>query len=153
MSGKVGDYLEAKLLDAVFGGGASQTQFTGNATLYIGVSTAASPASDSTLLANEPTSTGNYSRIAVTNNSTNFPAATGTNPATKKLHVSFSFPASNAAWSTGATALQSFFIADSATLAAGNVLWSGPLTPSTDAVNGTGVTLSFAVDALQFTLA
>lgn len=153
MAGKVGDYLEAKFLDAAFGGGAAQSVFTGNATLYIGVSTAASPASDATLLAAEPTATGNYSRIVVTNNSTNWPAATGTNPAIKKLHVSFSFPASTAAWSTGATPLASFFIADAATLAAGNVLWSGPLTPATDAVNGTGVTLSFAIDALQLTLA
>ena len=46
MAGKVGDYLQAKLLDAVFGGGASQSVFTDNATLYIGLSTAASPATD-----------------------------------------------------------------------------------------------------------
>jgi hypothetical protein len=46
MAGKVGDYLQAKLLDAVFGGGASQSVFTGNATLYIGVSTQALPATN-----------------------------------------------------------------------------------------------------------
>lgn len=152
MSGKIGDYLQAKLLDTVFGGGASQTVFTGNATLYIGVSTTASPATDANILTGEPTSAGNYSRIAVTNNATNWPAATGSSPATKKLHVSQSFATSNAAWSTGSSALQSFFIADASTLGGGNVLWSGPLTPATDAVNGTGVTLSFGSDALQLTL-
>jgi len=152
VAGKVGDYLQAKLLDAVFGGGAAQSVFTGNATVYIGVSTQALPATDAVLLAAEPTSAGNYSRIVVTNNTTNFTAATGASPATKKLHVAFSFPASNAAWSSGATALATFFIADAATLGAGNVLWAGPLTPSTDSVNGSGVTLSFAIDALQTTL-
>lgn len=153
MAGKIGDYLEPLLLQAVLGGGASQSQFTGNATLYIGVSTAASPATDAALKSGEPTATGGYARIAVTNNTTNFPAATGTNPATSKLHVAFSFPASSAAWSTGAAALQSFFIADAATLAGGNILFSGPLTPATDIVNGAGVTLYFAIDALTFTLA
>jgi hypothetical protein len=152
MAGKVGDYLQLKVLDAVFGGGASQSVFTGNATLYIGVSTQALPATDANVLLGEPTSAGNYSRIVVTNNSTNFPAASGASPATKKLHVSFSFPASNAAWSSGTTALATFFIADASTLGAGNVLWAGPLTPNADSVNGTGVTLSFAIDALQMTL-
>ena len=152
MAGQIGGYLEQKLLDAVFGGGASQSVFTGNATLYIGVSTTASPDTDANILAGEPTSAGNYSRIAVTNNTTNYPNSTGTAPATKKLHVAQSFPTSNAAWSTGATALKSFLIADAATLGAGNVLWIGVLTPNTDTVNGTGVTLSFAIDALQLTL-
>ena len=152
MAGKIGEYLQPLLLQAVFGGGASQAQFTGNATVYIGVCTQASPTTDALLKSTEPTSAGGYARIAVTNNTTNFPAATGVSPATSKLHISFSFPASSGAWSTGATALQSFFIADSATLAGGNILWSGPLTPSTDIVNGTGVTLTFAIDALQFTI-
>jgi hypothetical protein len=152
VAGKIGDYLQAKLLDAVFGGGAAQSIFTGNATLYIGVSTAGLPATDAVLLAAEPTSAGNYGRIVVTNNATNFPAATGTSPATKKLHVAVSFAASTAAWSTGATPLASFFISDSPTLGAGNVLWAGPLAPATDIVNGTGVTLSYAIDALQCTL-
>ncbi len=147
-------YLQPKLLDAVFGGGASQSAWTGDATLYIGVSTQANSSSvtDANLLAGEPSSTGSYARIVVTNNATNFPAATGSDPATKKLHVSFSFPTSTAAWSTGVSALQSWFIADAATLGAGNVLWSGALTPNTDAVNGTGVTFTFAIDALSATL-
>ncbi len=152
MAGKVGDFLQLKLLDAVFGGGAAQSVFTGNATLFIGVSTQALPATDANVLLGEPTATGNYSRISVTNNTTNFPASTGASPGTKKLHVSFSFPASNAAWSSGATVLVTFFISDASTLGAGNVLWAGPLVPATDIVNGTGITFTFAIDALQMTL-
>lgn len=148
----ISQYLQPLLLQAIFGGGAAQAQFTGNATLYIGVSTNAFPTTDALLKSGEPTSAGSYARIVVTNNATNFPVAAGSNPATSKLHVAFSFAASSAAWSTGATPLASWFIADAATLAGGNVLWSGALNPATDIVNGAGVTLSFAIDALQFTL-
>lgn len=148
----ISQYLQPLLLQAVFGGGAAQSQFTGNATLFIGVCTQAFPTTDALLKSTEPTNAGGYARISVTNNATNFPAATGTNPATSKLHIAFSFPASNAAWSTGATPLASWFIADASTLGAGNVLWSGACVPATDIVNGTGVTFSFAIDALAFTL-
>ena len=156
----VSQYLQPKILGAVFGGGAAQSSWTGGATWYIGVtmcqaSTATAwttSVTDANLLAGEPTSAGNYGRIVVTNNATNFPAATGSNPATSKLHVAFSFAASNAAWSTGAQALTGFFIADASTLGAGNVLWSGALSPATDIVNGTGITFTFAIDQLTFTL-
>lgn len=152
MAGIIGQYLEPLLLNAVFGGGATQSAFTGNATVYIGVCTTTSPGTDALLKSTEPSSTGGYARIAVTNNSTNFPVATGSAPASKSLNVSFSFPVSTLAWSTGATALASFFIADASTLAGGNILWSGPLAPATDVVNGTGVTFTFAIGALTFTL-
>jgi hypothetical protein len=148
--------LQLNLLDAVFGGGSSQSAWTGVATLYNGVSTSTYTTSllDATIIAAEPTSAGSYARISVTNNSTNFPAATtSTATGTKKLHVSFSFPASTAAWSTGATALASFFWASVATLATGPVVWMGALSPATDVVNGSGVTFSYAIDAVQMTLA
>jgi hypothetical protein len=148
-------YLQLKLLDAVFGGGAAQSAWTGNATVYAGVSTSAYTTSlaDATILAAEPTSAGSYARIAVTNNATNFPASTNsTVTGTKKLHVSFSFPASTAAWSTGATALASWFWADAATLGAGNNLWMGTLSPATLSVNGAGVTFTYAIDALVMTM-
>lgn len=150
----VGQYLQPKLLGAVFGGGASQTSWTGVATLYVGLSTQAwsTTVTDAELLAGEPTATGAYARIAVTNNTTNFPAPTGSNPCTVKLATAESFPTSTAAWSTGTTALASVFIADSATLDSGNILWSAALTPDTDTVNGSGVTLSFAANALEATL-
>lgn len=148
----IGQYLQPLLLQAIFGGGAAQAQFVGNATLYIGVSTAAFPTTDALLKSGEPTSAGSYARIVVTNNNTNFPAASGSNPATSKLHIAFAFAASSAAWSTGGTPIASWFISDSPTLASGNILWSGACVPATDIVNGIGVTFSFAIDALTFTL-
>jgi hypothetical protein len=145
--------------DFIFAAGLSTSPTAGPVplpnTLYIGVCTQAFPTTDALLKSTEPTSTGSYARIVVPNNggaSGNWPLPTGSNPATSKLHIAFSFAASTAAWSTGATALASWFIADAPTLAGGNVLWSGALSPATDAVNGSGVTLSFAIDALQTTL-
>lgn len=141
--------MQGKLLNLIFG----QVAYTGVTPVFIGVSTVANSSAnvDATLAAGEPTAgTGSYARITVTDNTTNFPTATGTNPTTSKLHVSFSFAASTAAWSTGASALQSWAIYDA--LTSGNMLWNGPLVPSTDIVNGTGVTLSFAIDALTTAL-
>jgi hypothetical protein len=148
--------LQLNILDAIFGGGASQSAWTGVATVYCGVSTSTYSVTllDATIIAAEPSSTGSYARIVITNNSTNFPASTtSTATGTKKLHVAFSFTTSTAAWSTGATALASFFFSSVTTLATGPVMYMGALSPATDIVNGTGVTFTFAIDALQMTLA
>lgn len=103
------------------------------------------------ILSNEPTSTGAYARVAVVNNPTNWPASTGSAPATKQNGTAVTFPASTAAWSSGATALEIFFIADQSVLAAGNVIAYGYLTtPQT--VNASGITPSFAASALTATL-
>lgn len=101
-----------------------------------------------TIVANEPTSTGSYARVAVLNNPTQWPAASGTYPASKSNGATISFPASTAAWSSGATAVLIFFLADASTLAGGNLLGWGYLTQSTLTVNASGVTLSFAGSAL-----
>lgn len=103
-----------------------------------------------TILSNEPTSTGGYARVAVVNSATNFTAATGTYPASKTNGTSISFPASTAAWSSGATALDIWFLADSSTLAGGNVLVWGYLTTA-QTVNASGITPSFASSALTVT--
>ena len=63
----------------------------------------------------------------------------------------FSFTASSAAWSTGATNLVTAFIADAPTLAGGNVLAVGQLT-TPQAVNASGITLSFASGQITITL-
>lgn len=142
-------YLQGKQLAKMYGA----VDWTAPATLYIGVGTVANTSAnvDATLAAGEPTiGTGSYARIVVTNNTTNFPTPTGSNPTTSKLHVAFSFAASTAAWSTGATALQSWMIFDAAS--AGNMLWNGPLVPATFTVNAAGVTLSYAIDALTASL-
>jgi len=62
-TGRYTDYLANKLLDHVFGGG----DFTRPATLYIGGLKAG----------DVEVSGGSYARVAVTNNGTNFPGASG----------------------------------------------------------------------------
>lgn len=89
------DTLEAAILNHVFGGG----DYARPATLYLAIYTAApSDAGGGT----EATG-GGYARLSITNNGTNFPAATGTAPTEKDNGVDFDFPAATgAAWSAGA---------------------------------------------------
>lgn len=61
------DYLENKLLDHVLGGG----DYTRPATLYVALTTTQSADGSG---GTEPSGNG-YARVAVTNNATNFPAA------------------------------------------------------------------------------
>jgi hypothetical protein len=121
-------------------------------TLYIGLSTqSASGATQSNLLSGEPTSTGSYARIAINNTQANFPIASAATPSVLTAGGPFSFAASTAAWSTGATNLQTMFFADASTLAGGNVIAYGPL-GTAQAVNASGITLSFASSAITITL-
>lgn len=121
-------------------------------TVYIGLTTqAVSGATQANILSGEPTSTGSYARIVVVNNAVSWPSATAATPSVQTSGATFSFPASSAAWSTGATNLVQMFISDAPTLAGGNVLAFGALgTPQ--AVNASGITLSFASTAITITL-
>ena len=122
-------------------------------TWYIGLSTqAVSGATQANILSGEPTATGSYARIVVPNVAGNWSAATYSSPtATTASAATFSFPASSAAWSTGSTNLIQVFLADASTLAGGNVFGYGALT-TPQAVNASGITLSFASTALTVTL-
>ena len=71
------------------------------ATLFIAAFTVL-PADDGTGGTEVTIGQGGYARIAVTNNTTNFPAAAAANPTTSFLAVSFSFPTATADWSSGA---------------------------------------------------
>lgn len=82
------------------------------------------------------TSSTAYARVAVTNNSTNWPAATGTSPTTKTNGAAFTFPTATASWGT----VQSFYICDAST--AGNVLYGGDLTASKAIASGDTATFS-----------
>lgn len=77
-----------------------------------------------------------YARVAVTNNSTNWPAATGTSPTTKTNGAAFTFPTATASWGT----VQSFYICDASS--AGNVLYGGDLTASKAIASGDTATFS-----------
>lgn len=141
------------------GGGSTNTGPTNGAIpswqltdLYIGLSTQAfAGATQANVLSGEPTSTGTYGRIVVLNNRASFPIATAASPSVLTAGGPFSFAQSTAAWSTGATNLQTMFIADSTSLAGGNVLAIGQLT-TPQAVNAANITLSFASGQITITL-
>jgi hypothetical protein len=140
MAGSLSDYLEKKLQDHVFGA----TVFTAPATVYLALLTDSNTAAQRDAGTVTEVTGGAYARVAVTNNTTNFPAASGVT-ALKNLGVAFSFPAPTANWGT-ATA---FAIYDAATV--GNLLCWGDLTTPRVINNGDGAP-SFAINALNGTL-
>lgn len=83
------DAAEAQTLDAWFG-----SQVLGPATWYVELMTAAHADAGT---GGTPVSGGNYSRIAVTNNATNFPAASG---GSKSNGTAINSATSSAAWGT-----------------------------------------------------
>lgn len=125
------DYAEKKVLDLILGAVA----FPAPATVYVSLHTA-----DPTDLGTGTEVTGgSYARVALTNNLTNWPAATGT-AAVKSNGTAINFPTSTAAWGT----VVSFGIWDAVTT--GNLLYYAALTASQ--VIGSGQTPSFAVGQL-----
>jgi hypothetical protein len=126
--------LENKVMNHILGGG----DYTRLATVHLALFTAA------------PTETGGgtevsgsgYSRLAVTNNSTNFPAASG---GQKSNGTAFTFPAaSGGSW--GTVTHWAFMSASTG----GDILFFGALA-SAKTVNNTDV-LSFGVGQLSITL-
>jgi hypothetical protein len=130
-------YLEGKLLDEVF----SATAFTAPTNLYVALSTGLATAA-----VVEPSGNG-YARVAVVNNATNWPAATGSAPASKSNGVAITFPVVTGTAQTWGT-VQSFAIYDAVT--AGNLICQGALT--TSQTLNSGDTLSFAIAAMTITL-
>lgn len=127
------NFLEAELLDHVFG----NASYSAPATLYVGLCT--DVAEDGTITG-EP-SGSSYARVAVTNNATNFPAASG---GSKANGATITFPEATGSWGT----LDTFFISDAAT--AGNILGYGDLT--TPRTIDSGTTVRFDIGALTIAL-
>lgn len=118
MAGSFSDFLEKKILDYIFGA----VTYTPPATLYIGLSTT-TVADDGTGIT-EPIG-NSYSRASVTNNTTNFPSATGTT-ATKTTGADIVFTTPTGSWGN----ITDFFVSDA--LMGGNMLCHGTLgTPQT----------------------
>ncbi len=128
------DYLEKKVQDLVLGGVAFPAPAT-----HVALFTVAP--TDST--AGTEVTGGAYARVNVTNNTTNWPAATGATAA-KSNGTVVTFATATAAWGT----VVAFAIMDAAT--AGNMLWWGDLT--TVKAIASGDTASFAVGSLSTTL-
>lgn len=132
MAGK-SDYLENAILDHILGG----PDYTRAATVYVALFTVT------------PLDTGsggtevvgnNYSRVSVTNNNTNWPAASG---GTKTNGTAITFPTASGTWGT----IVSFGIYDAST--SGNLLYFGSLSTAQTVVNGN--TVSFAASSLTIT--
>lgn len=136
MAGSFSDYLEAKILDEVFGA----TAFSAPGTLYVALFTAAPSDSGG---GTEVTG-GSYARVAVTNNTTNWPNATGTSPTSKSNGTVITFPTATANWGT----VVAFGIFDASS--GGNLIaWADLNTSRT--INSSD-TASFGVGSLTITL-
>jgi hypothetical protein len=147
--------LKSRILGGLFGGVAYPAI---PATLYLGLSTAAwATSTDAQILSGEPSSTGGYARVAVTDNTTNWATVTagsfvGSADSTNLQAGpgptgAASFPASTGSgWSSAGNFLVTAFWADASTLGGGNLLWCG--TP----VNASGVALSLSVNQAGITL-
>ncbi len=140
MAGSKSDYMEKVVLDLFLGG----VVYTPVGTLYLALSTAAYSDAATGASMNEVSSTNTgYGRYAAANNTTNWPAATGTSPSSKGNGTSFTFPAATSSWGT----IRSFYVTDAPT--GGNVLYGGDLTTAKDIL--TGDTATFAQGAITVT--
>ena len=137
MAGSFSDYLEQKVLNHVFGA----TAYSAPGTLYFALFTAAPSDSGG---GTEVTG-GSYARVALTNNTTNFPNATGTSPTSKTNGATVTFPTASANWGT----VVAFGIFDASS--GGNLICWADLTANKTVNNGD--TASFAASALTITLA
>lgn len=136
MAGSFSDFLELEILDHVF----SAATYTPPVTLYVGLWTAAlSDASVGT--AGSEVSGGGYARVAVTNNATNFPAASS---GSKSNGTTITFPTASASWGTATYC----GLTDAVT--GGNMLAWADLNSSKSIASGD--TASFSIGALTITL-
>jgi hypothetical protein len=134
MPGGKSYFLSAEVLDHVLGG----ADYSRPGTVHVALFTAApGDAGGGT-----ECSGGAYARTGVTNNATNFPAASGT-PVLKSNGTAITFPKATASWGT----VTAFGLFDAAN--AGNLLYWGSLTtPRAVAIDDTP---SFAAGALTIT--
>ncbi len=126
------DYLENELLDHVFGG----SDYARPATLYIALYTSAPSDSGG----GTEVSGGSYARAAVTNNTTNFPAASG---GSKANGTAITFAQATAGWGT----VSHVGVFDA--LTGGNLLYWGALTTPRTVANGD--IFNFAIGDLVIT--
>lgn len=134
MAGSLSDYGENLHLDAVLGSGTP-------ATVYIGLWTSALADASTGATAGE-VSAGDYDRLAVTNNTTNWPAASA---GAKANGAAFTFTEASSSWGT----VSYIGIFDAAT--GGNLIGWADL--DTAKAIASGDTFEIAVGDLDITLA
>lgn len=132
------DALETSLLNHLL----RATGYTPKATVYIGLFTADPGESGVT----GECSGGSYARVAVTNNTTNFPQCAATGTPTKTNGAAFTFPTASAAWGT----VTHWAIYDSAVGGTDVMLAHGPLTSSRYVASGD--TPKMAAGAISITM-
>lgn len=118
------NYLELELLDHALGG----ADYSRPATVYVSLHTA-DPGETGT---NEVAAAGNYSRASVTNNATNFPAASA---GSKSNGTTITFATPSATWGT----VTHWGIWDAAS--SGNLLFAGALSVAKTINSGDGVSI------------
>ncbi|MDD4483674.1 MAG: hypothetical protein PHD55_04815 [Methanoregula sp.] len=148
MAGSFSQYLDLKALDHEIGA-IAHTPVT---TLYLGLSTT-TISGDGTGITEPTIGTYNYARVAITNNVTNFPAASIVSGKAQKTNgVEFDFPQALGAWGT----ITYLFLSDAAT--GGNMVAYAQLMDPTDPTTPlpktitAGDTLKFPIGTLKFTL-
>ncbi len=129
------DFMENRILNEVFGA----ADYVPAGTLYVALFTTAP---DDAGLNGVEVSGGAYARVAVTNNATNWPAASG---GAKSNGVAVTFPQATAAWGT----VVAFAVYDAAI--GGNMIVSAALSASKSVQ--TGDTPVFGVGDLKLSLA
>ena len=127
------DYLCNKLLDHAFG----KTVYTAPTTLYIGFGTGCTRTGT---VSGEPTG-NNYSRITVTNNTTNFSNAA---TASKANGAVIDSAVASGTWS----GLTTIFISDDPT--AGNILAYGTISPTGDVTANVNIHIAIAGLTIAF---
>lgn len=136
MAGSLSQYLKAKLLEHAFGA----NTYTPPVTVYLALYTTAPTDAGGGV----EVSGGSYARKAVTNNTTNFPATTGTSTKTSTLNVAQTFTTASASW--GTVVASAWMDASSG----GNQLsWSDATVPQTV---DSGATVTVAGAAINVTM-
>lgn len=141
MSGGATNVKEAEILDADFGSGTP-------ATWYIGLLTDSNTDAqrDAGTVTEVSTSVWtNYARKALTNNTTNFPAASGTNPTVKSNGAAFDFGVAAITGTPPVINAVGVFTASTG----GTMKWWAPMTVAQTISNGN--TLNFATGQFQQT--
>lgn len=132
MPGSKSDYAEKIVLDLFLGAQA----YTPPATVYIALSTAPYDDAATGSALNEVAPGVGYNRVAVTNDLTHWPAATGTNPSQKTNGVDIAFPTATGDWGN----VQSAYIID-ADGTGGNISYGADLNSPTTVSAGSSITI------------
>lgn len=131
MAGSKSSFLEVALLQHVLG----KVAYTAPVTLYVALSLSPFDTSADGTAMDEVTG-GAYARIALTNNTTNFPAPAGSNPAVSSNGVDIAFADATADWGT----VLSAYVLDAATN--GNALYGGDLASPIVVTTGPSITIA-----------